>query len=195
MELKTLLSGIENLKVKGDTSIDIKNIDSNSKKITPDSLFIAIKGFDFDGHKFVEEAIANGATAVMLDMSADLKGIKIPASVTIIITDDTRKALAICSATFYGNPARKLRLIGVTGTKGKTTTTYMIKSILEAAGHKVGLIGTIENYSGEDSLGKATRTTPESLELQRLFAQMVKEKVEYVVMEVSSQSLKLNRVY
>lgn len=195
MELKTLLSGIENLKVKGDTSIDIKNIESNSKKITPDSLFIAIKGFDFDGHKFVEEAIANGATAVMLDMSADLKGIKIPATVTIIITDDTRKALAICSATFYGNPAKKLKLIGVTGTKGKTTTTYMIKSILEATGLKVGLIGTIENYSGEDSLGKSTRTTPESLELQRLFAQMVKEKVEYVVMEVSSQSLKLNRVY
>lgn len=195
MELKALLNGIENFKVKGDTTIDIKNIDSNSKKITTDSLFIAIKGYDFDGHKFVEEAISNGAIAVILDMNADLKGIKIPSGVTIIITDDTRKALAICSANFYGNPSRKLKLIGVTGTKGKTTTTYMIKSILEAAGHKVGLIGTIENYAGEDSLGKATRTTPESLELQRLFYQMVKENVEYVVMEVSSQSLKLDRVY
>lgn len=143
MELKTLLNGIENFKVKGDTNIDIKNIDSNSKNITKDSLFIAIKGFDFDGHKFVEEAIANGATAVMLDMGADLKGIKIPASITIVITDDTRKALAICSSNFYGNPSKNLKLIGITGTKGKTTTTYMIKSILEAAGHKVGLIGTI----------------------------------------------------
>jgi UDP-N-acetylmuramoyl-L-alanyl-D-glutamate--2,6-diaminopimelate ligase len=195
MELKTLLKGIENFKVKGDTNIDIKNIESNSKKITANSLFIAIKGYDFDGHKFVEEAISNGAIAVMLDMSADLKGIKIPANVTIIIADDTRKALAICASNFYGNPSKKLKLIGVTGTKGKTTTTYMIKSILESAGYKVGLIGTIENYSGEDSLGKATRTTPESLELQRLFYQMAKENVEYVVMEVSSQSLKLNRVY
>ena len=195
MELNTLLNGIQNFKVKGDTSIDIKNIDSNSKNITANSLFIAIKGYDFDGHKFVEEAIANGATAVILDMGADLKGIKIPANVTTIITDDTRKALAICSSNFYGNPSKKLKLIGITGTKGKTTTTYMVKSILEAAGHKVGLIGTIENYAGEDSLGKATRTTPESLELQRLFYQMAKENVEYVVMEVSSQSLKLNRVY
>ena len=195
MKLKDLLQGVENFKFKGNLDIDIRNIESNSKKITPDSLFVAIKGFDFDGHKFVEEAISNGANAVMLDMNADLKGIKIPENVTIVITDDTRKALAIVAANFYDNPSRKLKVIGVTGTKGKTTTTYMLKALLEKIGYKVGLIGTIENYSGEDSLGKSDRTTPESLELQRLLYKMVSEKVDIVVMEVSSQSLKLNRVY
>ena len=157
-------------------------------------MFVAIKGFDVDGHKFVEEAIKNGAIAVMLDMNADLKGIKIPAGITVIIAEDTRYALAIASCNFYDNPSRKFKLIGVTGTKGKTTTTFMIKTILEKQGYKVGLIGTIENYIGEDSIGKSTRTTPESLDLQRMFHQMVKEKMDYVVMEVSSQSLKLNRV-
>ena len=185
MKLKDLLQGVENFKFKGNLDIDIRNIESNSKKITPDSLFVAIKGFDFDGHKFVEEAISNGANAVMLDMNADLKGIKIPENVTIVITDDTRKALAIVAANFYDNPSRKLKVIGVTGTKGKTTTTYMLKALLEKIGYKVGLIGTIENYSGEDSLGKSDRTTPESLELQRLLYKMVSEKVDIVVMEVS----------
>ena len=195
MKLKELLQGMENFKVKGNLDIDILNIESNSKKITPNSLFIAIKGFDFDGHKFVEEAISNGATSVMLDMNADLKGIRIPENVTIIISDDNRKSLAIVASNFYGNPSKKLKVIGVTGTKGKTTTTYMIKSVLEKLGYKVGLIGTIENYIGEESLGKSNRTTPESLELQRILHYMVSQKVDIVVMEVSSQSLKLNRVY
>lgn len=194
MKLKELLKGIENYKVRGDIELEIRNIENNSKKVTKDSLFIAIKGFDFDGHEFVQEAIENGATAVMLDVSADLKKVKIPSGITVIITDDTRFALAMVSCNFYGNPSKKFKLIGITGTKGKTTTTYMIKSILEKAGYKVGLIGTIENYIGEDSLGDSNRTTPESLELQRLFYKMAEAKVDYVVMEVSSQSLKLNRV-
>lgn len=195
MRLKNLLEGIPNYRVKGNQDLEIKNVESNSKKVTSDALFVAIRGFDFDGHKFVEEAISNGATAVMLDMNADLKGLKIPENVTIIIAEDTRIGLAVSACNFYDNPSRKFKLIGVTGTKGKTTTTYMLKSILEKAGHKVGLIGTIENYSGDESLGKSNRTTPESLELQRMFYQMAEEKVDIVVMEVSSQSLKLNRVY
>ena len=195
MILKELLNGIPNYKAKGNLDLDIQNVESNSKKVTKNTLFVAIRGFDFDGHKFVEEAISNGATAVMLDMNADLKGLKIPETVTIIIAEDTRVGLAVCACNFYGNPSRKFKLIGITGTKGKTTTTYMLKSILEKAGHKVGLIGTIENYSGDESLGKSDRTTPESLELQKMFYQMAKEKVDIVVMEVSSQSLKLNRVY
>lgn len=195
MRLKNLLEGIPNYRVKGNQDLEIKNVESNSKKVTSDTLFVAIRGFDFDGHKFVEEAISNGATAVMLDMNADLKGLKIPENVTIIIAEDTRIGLAVSACNFYDNPSRKFKLIGVTGTKGKTTTTYMLKSILEKAGHKVGLIGTIENYSGDESLGKSNRTTPESLELQRMFYQMAEEKVDIVVMEVSSQSLKLNRVY
>ena len=194
MELKKVLEGIKNIKIRGNVDLEISNIENNSKKVTQNSLFVAIKGFDFDGHQFVEEAIQNGATAVMLDMNANLKGIKIPAGMTVIIAEDTRYALAIASCNFYGNPSRKFKLIGVTGTKGKTTTTFMIKTILEKQGYKVGLIGTIENYIGEDSLGKSNRTTPESLELQRILYKMANEKMDFVVMEVSSQSLKLNRV-
>ena len=194
MELKKLLLGIENFKSKGDMQLDIKKVASNSKKVVPNSLFVAIKGYDFDGHEYIEEAVKNGAVAVMLDMSADFKKINIPKGITIIITDDTRKALARVSCNFFGNPSRYFKLIGVTGTKGKTTTTYMIKSILEKAGYKVGLIGTIANYIGEDCLGFSDRTTPESIELQELFYKMARQKVDYVVMEVSSQSLKLNRV-
>ena len=194
MELKKLLTGIENFKTKGDVDIDIKKVECNSKKIVPDSLFIAIRGYDFDGHEYVAEAIENGATAVMLDMSADFKKIKIPSGVTVIITDDTRKALARVSCNYFGNPSRYFKLIGVTGTKGKTTTTHMIKAVLEKAGYKVGLIGTIANYIGEECLGYSNRTTPESLELQGLFYKMAKAKCDYVVMEVSSQSLKLSRV-
>ena len=194
MELKKLLTGIENFKSKGDMEIDIKKVESNSKKVGPDTLFVAVKGYDFDGHQYVNEAIEKGATAVMLDMSADFKNIKIPNGVTVIITDDTRKALARVSCNYFGNPSRYFKLIGVTGTKGKTTTTYMIKSILEKAGHKVGLIGTIANYIGDECLGESSRTTPESLELQELFYKMARAKCEYVIMEVSSQSLKLSRV-
>lgn len=194
MELKKLLIGIENFKSKGDLDLDIKKVECNSKKVIPDSLFIAIKGYDFDGHEYIEEAIKNGAVAVMLDISADFKKIKLPKDITVIITDDTRKALAKVSCNFFGNPSKYFKLIGVTGTKGKTTTTYMIKSILEKAGYKVGLIGTVANYIGEECLGFSNRTTPESLELQELFYKMAKAKVDYVVMEVSSQSLKLSRV-
>lgn len=194
MELKKLLIGIENFKIKGNSELNIEKIECNSKKVVPNSLFIAIKGYDFDGHEYVEEAIENGATAIMLDMSADLRKVKLTKLVTVIIADDTRKALAITSCNFFGNPSSYFKLIGVTGTKGKTTTTYMIKSILEKAGYKVGLIGTVANYIGEDCLGYSNRTTPESLELQELFYKMAKAKVDYVVMEVSSQSLKLNRV-
>ena len=194
MELKKLLAGIENFKTKGDIEIDIKKVVSNSKKVVPNSLFVAVRGYDFDGHQYVGEAIEKGATAVMLDMSADFKNIKIPNGVTVIITDDTRKALARVSCNYFGNPSRYFKLIGVTGTKGKTTTTYMIKSILEKAGHKVGLIGTIANYIGDECLGESSRTTPESLELQELFYKMARAKCEYVIMEVSSQSLKLSRV-
>ncbi len=194
MELKKIISGITNCKAKGDLDLDIKSIESDSRKVTKDSLFIAIKGFDVDGHDFVKQAIENGAKAVMLDMNADLKKIKLPKDITVIITDDTRYGLAMCSCNFYDNPSKKFKLIGVTGTKGKTTTTYMLKSVLEKAGYKVGLIGTIESSIGDKRIQESTRTTPESLELQKLFAYMAKEGADYVVMEVSSQSLKLNRV-
>ena len=194
MELKKILVGIEGLKAKGNLDKDVKNIDSNSKNIKEGDMFIAIKGFNVDGHQFVNDAIAAGAKVVMVEEGCDLKAIKLPADVTLIMAKDTREALAICSCNFYGNPSRKFKLIGVTGTKGKTTTTFMIKEILEKAGNKVGLIGTIATYINGKMMFESSRTTPESIELQRIFAQMVEQGVEYVVMEVSSQSLKLHRV-
>lgn len=157
-------------------------------------LFIAIKGFVSDGHKFINDALKNGAKAVMLDLESDMKGIKFPDDITVIVAQNTRYAMSVCAINFYKNPSKNFKLIGVTGTKGKTTTTFMIKSILERQGRKVGLIGTIANYIGDKNLGNSERTTPDSIELQKLFSEMVKEKVEAVVMEVSSQSLKLDRV-
>lgn len=194
MKLKEMLVGLEGLKVKGNLDLEIKGIESNSKEIKKGYLFIAIKGFDTDGHQYVGSAIEKGATAVMIEEGCDLKSLAIPEGITIVMTKNTREALAICSSNFYGNPSRKFKLIGVTGTKGKTTTTFMIKEILEKVGKKVGLIGTIATYVNGKKVKDSDRTTPESLELQREFAQMVDAGVEVVVMEVSSQSLKLHRV-
>ena len=194
MNLKQMLIGLEGLKVKGDLEIDINGLTSNSKEVKQGYLFVAIKGFTVDGHSYIEDAIKSGATAVMIEEGCDLKSLKIPAEVTVIMAKNTREALAISSSNFYGNPSSKFKLIGVTGTKGKTTTTYMIKEILEKSGKKVGLIGTIAIYINGKKIKESDRTTPESLELQQIFAKMVEEGVEVVVMEVSSQSLKLHRV-
>jgi len=194
MNLKKMLVGLEGLKVKGDLDLEIKGIENNSKEVKEGYVFVAIKGFSTDGHKYVENAIENGAIAVIIEEGCDLKLIKVPEGITIVMAKDTREALAIVSSNFYGNPSKKFKLIGVTGTKGKTTTTFMIKEILEKSGKKVGLIGTIATYINGRKLKDSDRTTPESLELQRLFAKMVDEGVEAVVMEVSSQSLKLHRV-
>lgn len=194
MELKKILLGLEGLKVKGNLDIEIEGIEKNSQEVKKGYLFIAIKGFSVDGHQYVEDAIQNGAIAVMVEEGCNLKSMKIPADVTIIMAKDTREALAITSSHFYGNPSTKFKLIGVTGTKGKTTTTFMIKEILEKAGKKVGLIGTIATYINGKKIKESDRTTPESLELQQTFKQMVDEGVEVVIMEVSSQSLKLHRV-
>ncbi len=194
MLLKEILVGLEGLKAKGNLEIEIKGIENNSRKVEKDYLFIAIKGFAVDGHNYIEDAIKNGAKAVMVQEGCDLKAYHIPEEITVIMAKDTRKALANCSSNFYGNPSRKFKLIGVTGTKGKTTTTFMIKEILEKAGKKVGLIGTIATYRNGKKIKDSDRTTPESIELQREFANMVEEGIEVVVMEVSSQSLKLHRV-
>ena len=194
MKLKEILVGLEGIKIKGDLELDVKEIESNSKQIEEGYLFIAIKGFEIDGHQYIGDAIKRGAIAVMVEEGCDLKALAIPEGITIIMAKNTRQALAICSSNFHGNPSRKFKLIGVTGTKGKTTTTFMIKEILQRAGKKVGLIGTIATYVNEKKIKDNDRTTPESIELQREFAKMVQEGVEVVVMEVSSQSLKLHRV-
>ena len=194
MELKAIISGIEGLKAKGNLDLDIKSIECDSRKVEKDGMFIAIKGFQADGHEYIKNAIENGAKVVMVQEDAKLNKQDFTDDVTIIVAPNTRIALAKVACNFYKNPSRKMKIIGVTGTKGKTTTTFMIKSILEKHGQKVGLIGTVENYIGERNLGESSRTTPESLELQRLFYKMVQEEIETVVMEVSSQALKLHRV-
>ena len=194
MKLKEMLVGLEGLKVKGDLDIEIKEIENNSKNVKKGYLFIAIKGFAADGHQYIGSAIEKGATAVMIEEGCDVKALAIPEGITIVMAKNTREAMAIVSSNFYGNPSRKFKLIGVTGTKGKTTTTFMIKKILEKAGKKVGLIGTIAIYRNGKKIKDSDRTTPESIELQREFAEMVADGVEVVVMEVSSQSLKLHRV-
>lgn len=194
MKLKRILIGIDGLKAKGDLDIEISNVTSDSREVIEGSLFVAIKGFETDGHKYIEKAIESGAKAIMIEEGFDYKSITALANVALIMAKNTRYALAICGCNFYDNPSQKFKLIGVTGTKGKTTTTYMIKSILEKQGKKVGLIGTIATYIGDKKLEDSARTTPESTKLQSIFAKMVEENVEVVVMEVSSQSLKLNRV-
>lgn len=194
MELRAVISGIEGLKARGNLDLDIKTIESDSRKIIPGSMFVAIKGFETDGHKYIKQAIENGAVVVMIQEGEKINKTDIAKDVTIIMAPDTRIATAKMACNFYKNPSTKFKLIGVTGTKGKTTSTFMIKSILETAGKKVGLIGTIANYIGSKNLGESLRTTPDSLELQRMFSQMVEEKVDCVVMEVSSQALKLHRV-
>ena len=195
MNLKEILVGLEGLKVRGNLDIQIDNLDKDSRNIKENGLFVAIKGFDTDGHDFIEKAIEQGAIAVILQEGVKKEVIeKIPANVTIVVAKDTRYALAICSCNFYKNPSRKFKLIGITGTKGKTTTSFMTKAILEKAGMKVGLIGTIATYIGDKKLEDSDRTTPESNKLQSIFAQMAEEGCQAVVMEVSSQSLKLHRV-
>ena len=185
MNLKEMLIGLDGLKAKGNIDIEITGIAFNSKEVQKGYLFVAIKGFETDGHEYIKEAIEAGASAIVIEEGCDLKKINIPEDVIIIMAKDTREALAIISCNYYDNPSKKLKLIGVTGTKGKTTTTYMVKTMLEKAGKKVGLIGTIETEIAGKKLKDNDRTTPESLELQKILNEMVQKGVEYAVMEVS----------
>lgn len=194
MELRAIISGIEGLKAKGNLDINIESVEYDSRKVEEGGMFIAIKGFSTDGHEYIKKAIENGAKVIMVQEDAKLNKQDFTDDITIIVAPNTRIALAKIACNFYKNPSKKMRIIGVTGTKGKTTTTFMIKDILEKHGQKVGLIGTVANYIRGRNLGESSRTTPESIELQSLFSKMVEEEIDTVVMEVSSQALKLHRV-
>ena len=195
MELKKILVGIGDLKAKGNLEKEISNITSDSREVKKGDMFIAIKGFDADGHQFVQKAIENGADAVLIDEERAREILPlVPENVTLITAKDTREAVAKCACNFYDNPSKKVKLVGITGTKGKTTTTFMIKKILEKQGIKPGLVGTIAAYSGDVKLEDSDRTTPDSIHLQKLFAKMVEDGCKVLIMEVSSQSLKLHRV-
>ena len=194
MNLKKVLAGLEEIKAKGEIDREVTSIENDSRKVIEGSLFFAIKGFTTDGTQFIPNAIENGAKVILVDESADIKNLKLPQDVTLLVVPDARYAMAICSSNFYDHPSEKFKLVGVTGTKGKTTTTFMIKEILQKQGIKTGLIGTIAIYSGDKKIKDSDRTTPESIELQKIFKQMADDGCKVVVMEVSSQSLKLNRV-
>lgn len=183
MKLSELLKGLD---VTGEyEDREITDVTQDSRLVKEGFLFICIKGASFDGHSVAEEMLKNGAAAVVCDHDLGLKN--------QIITANTRDAYSVICANFYGNPAEKLKLIGLTGTNGKTTTTFLIKQILENAGKKVGLIGTVQNMVG-DEVYPAKYTTPDPHELQGLFSMMVEAGCEYCVMEVSSQALAQGRV-
>jgi UDP-N-acetylmuramoyl-L-alanyl-D-glutamate--2,6-diaminopimelate ligase len=189
MKISKLWDFIEVLDVKGDPEAEVTGVSYDSREVKPGHLFVCVEGFNWDGHDFAEQALQNGARVLMVQREIPVAG----PGVTVIRVKDSRKAMAAVGHVFYDFPSQKLKVIGVTGTNGKTTTTYLIKSVLESAGHSVGLMGTIAIRIGDKEI-PALRTTPESLDLHRLFAEMVEDGIQYAVMEVSSHSLDLDRV-
>lgn len=194
MLLKNLIQEAGVIKSVGDLNLDITNIHSDSRKIKEGGLFFAINGFSKNGIEFIENAIEKGAKAIIVEKDEDVQVLNKKYEMPIISVEDTRKALAKVACNFYDNPSKKLKLIGVTGTKGKTTSTFMIKSILEAHGLNVGLIGSIAVYINEEKIEDTDRTTPESIDIQKYLSLMVDRKVDVAVIEVSSQAMKLSRV-
>ena len=188
MRLGTLLEKMEYKLVCGSLDTEISTLVYDSRKVEKDSVFVCISGTVRDAHDFIPQVVENGATAIIVE-----KDVTPIDGVTYIRVENSRLALACMSAAYFGYPSEKLKTIGITGTKGKTTTTYMVKSILESAGIRTGLIGTIESIVGERRI-PAANTTPESYRVQELFAEMVEAGLDAVVMEVSSQALMLHRV-
>lgn len=188
MKLGQLLDGMKYECVQGDTDREISVLIYDSRKACDDAVFVCISGAVRDGHDFAEEVVAAGVKTLIVE-----KDVTVAPDVTVIKVSDTRLALAELSAAYFGHPAREITTIGITGTKGKTTATYMVKSILEGAGFKTGLIGTIETIIGDEKIPSAN-TTPESYVVQETFRKMVDAGCKCVVMEVSSQGLMLHRV-
>ena len=187
MKLMQLLENVNVKEIIGSEHLNISGIAFSSLEVKPGNIFVCISGFKTDGHDYAEDAIQRGAIAVLAEKDISDLG------VTCIVTDNTRKALAQVAANFYEHPEKSFCLIGITGTNGKTTTTYLVKSVLESLGKTVGLIGTNQNMIGTEVI-PSKHTTPDSLELMQLFAKMREKKADYVVMEVSSHSLSLDRV-
>lgn len=187
MRLSEIFRGIR-CDIRSDKDIEIKDLKYDSRDVKRGDLFFCIAGFAEDGHKYAPDAVRKGAAAIAVtEYQPEL-------AVPQVIVKDDRAAMALAACNFFGNPAKRMTMVGVTGTNGKTTTTYMLKSIAEQAGYKVGLIGTIVNMIGDREI-HTERTTPESVDLQRLLKKMADHKCEMVVMEVSSHSLDLKRVY
>lgn len=190
MKLRKICEEIEYTLLQGSLETEVRDIIYDSRKIAPETMFVCMVGAVTDGHKYIPDAVEKGASVIVLEKEEEAA--QIPENITVLKVESARLALALMSAALFDHPARKLVTIGLTGTKGKTTTTYMIKKVLEMAGKKVGLIGTIGAMVGEEHLS-SKNTTPESYELHRMFAAMVEAGCEHVAMEVSSQGLKLDR--
>ncbi len=188
MKLEKLLENAEYKLLQGSLDIEISDVIYDSRKIVKGCVFVCMVGANFDGHSFIEKAVEQGALAIVVSRDVNIEG------VTVVKTEDTRKALALMSAEYFGRPAEKLKTIGITGTKGKTTSAFMIKAILEKAGIKTGIIGTIGIMIGNE-ITKTSNTTPESYELHKAMKNMVDKGCKCAVMEVSSQALKLYRSY
>jgi len=188
VQIEKLLQGLDYKLVKGPHDVDVQGLCYDSRKASAGFLFVCIPGLKTDGHQFAAQAIANGARVILAE-----KVIELPDGITLLVTADCRKALPVVSANFYGRPSHDLKVIGVTGTNGKTTTTHLIKAILEEAGFKTGIIGTL--YARIDDTEKVLgHTTPESLDIEEFMAMAKQEGARYVVMEVSSHALDLGRV-
>ncbi len=187
MKLNQLLRGVEAVEFWANPDQEISGVSYDSRKTKPGDLFVAMEGYETDGHKFISMAVEKGAAYVLCQRKPE-------AEIPYVLTGDSRAALAQVGKNWYGDPAASMTLIGVTGTNGKTTTTYLLKDVLEqAAGAKVGLIGTNQNMIGSEAV-PTERTTPESFELQGLFRRMADAGCTHVVMEVSSHALYLKRV-
>ena len=187
MKLEKLLEKLDYTLDAGSLDVDIASLEYDSRKVGKGSLFVCLSGFRADGHAYIPAALEAGATALVVE-----REVTVPQGVTVIRVKDSRYALALLSAAWFGHPAEKMTVIGLTGTKGKTTTAHMVKAILEAAGHKVGMIGTVGAVIGTEKL-TTKNTTPESYELHSLFARMVDAGCSHAVMEASSQGFKLHR--
>ena len=186
MKLKELLHGLDVLELHADEALDITGVQYDSRQVTPGDLFVAISGFQTDGHRYIPKAMENGASCVVCEKKPE-------ADLSYVLVPDARAALAALGANWFGHPADDMCVIGITGTNGKTTSTYLLKHVLEKTlGAKVGLIGTIQNMIGDEIL-HTERTTPESFELQKLFADMRAAGCTHVIMEVSSHALVLHR--
>ena len=184
---RELLKDLKYEVLSGSIDVNVSELVYNTRKVKKECMFVCIKGATFDSHDVAGEAAKNGAVVIVAEHPVD-----VPAGTAVVLVEDTRYALALISAAYFGYPAKKLKVIGITGTNGKTTTTFMIRSILEHAGISTGLIGTIEVIIGDKHI-PAHNTTPESYEVQEYFAQMVAAGCKVAVMEVSSQGLKLHR--
>lgn len=187
--LDSLLALVPAVRILGSTDKIITDVTADSRSVQPGSLFICLRGATVDGHKFLPMAVAKGAVAAIVEEVPET----IPQGVTLLVVSDTRAAMENVAPYFYDYPGRRLRMIGVTGTNGKTTTTNIIRAILRRAGHKVGLIGTI-NIMIEEEEQVSHNTTPDVVDLQKILYAMIKAGCDYCVMEVSSHALALKRV-